>query len=202
MALVIRSSRRRLIGTTSGGMARAVELTPSPRNLLVGLWQILGLETQGMPGTWTQASEICESFGMGKVSLTNDESHGRWTIECGEAGAMLRVVVKESAAMAASHSTAFNMLPNPFDSVGHCYTLRPAPAANSAGTDWRREISLDWATAWAAERLSPVQQLLVPRITDGSSLMMDAATTQAQAVQAVLHAPLDQVSSFLRYLFD
>ncbi len=188
----------------SGGMARAAELTPSPRNLLVALWQILGLETQGMPGTWTQASEKCESLGMGKVCLTKDENHGRWTIECGEAGARLRVVVKESTATAASHSTAYTLLPTSFDSVGHCYTLRPPPAANSAGTDgdWRREIALDWAKAWAAERLSPLQQMLVPRIADGDLLMMDAATSQAQAVQAVLHAPLDQVSSCLRHLFD
>jgi hypothetical protein len=186
-------------------MARVVELSPSPGNLLVALWQILGAKTHCLPETWIEAWENCESFGMGKVSLTRDESHGRWMIDCGEAGARLRVVVKEPAA-AASPTTALTtgVMPNSVDSVGHCYTLRPAPSINpdSTNSDWRSEIALEWVTAWAAGGLSPLQQLLVPRFADGGSLMMDAATTQAQAVEAVLHAPLDQVSSSLMGLFE
>lgn len=175
----------------------SVELSPTPSNLLVALWQILGLQAYGVPATWAEASEKCEAMGMGRVSLSKQETHGRWIIDCGEAGARLRVVVRESLASKPAVKPS-SLLVHSSDTVGHCYTLRPAPATNHAEVEscWRNEIAPKWVAAWASGRLSPLQQSLVPRLVDGGSLMMDAARTQAQAVEAVMHAPLDQVGSF------
>ena len=157
---------------------------------MVALWQILGFQGN-VPATWAEASEKCEALGMGSVCLTNEKHHARWVIDCGEAGARLRVVVKESI-------SSFSSLPaHSPHSVGHCYTLRPAPVTDQGGIDsrWSDEIAPNWADAWSSGKLSPLQELLVPRIA-GGLCMMDAARTPAQAVEAVLHAPLDQVSSF------
>ena len=133
---------------------------------------------------------------MGNVRLTHEDNHARWVIDCGEAGARLRVVVKESVSSAGPSSSSLPA--NSSRSVGHCYTLRPAIATDPDCIDsgWNNEIAPAWANAWASGRLSPLQKSLVPRIAGGGLLMMDAARTQAQAMEAVLHAPLDQVRSF------
>ena len=52
-------------------------------------------------------------------------------IDCGEAGAALRVVVKESALNQWPAQAAF------VDTVGHCYTLRPAPPLETEASGWR-----------------------------------------------------------------
>ena len=65
-----------------------------------------------------------------QVCLTQDESHGRWILDSGEAGARLRVVVKEAAT---SLTPAFRSpASSSSDTVGHCYNLRPAPATDFA----------------------------------------------------------------------
>ena len=70
---------------------------------------------------------------MGEVRV--GEESGRWVIDCGEAGAALRVVVKQSVA-AQSALVA--------ESVGHCYTLRPAPAQSNAAGGWRLAAAPAW----------------------------------------------------------
>jgi hypothetical protein len=179
------------------------ELTPSPQNLLAALWQLLGLSSAGHPSplTWAEAAPICMTLGLGRVTLTQDESSSlRWVLDCtggwsqqqGQ-GSALRVVVKESS----DHLSASLQQT---DSVGHCYTLRPAPALDlaanggdgGAATGWRADVAPEWAAAWAAGTLPPLQRALVPRIAGAGTMMMDAAVSEAQAAEAILHAPLDQ----------
>ena len=162
------------------------ELTPSPRNLLAGLGQTLGMS---LPPTWAEASETCKGLGMGEVRV--GEEGGRWVIDCGEAGAALRVVVKEPALNQSPAQASFVAQAGFGETIGHCYTLRAAPAQHdSEGSGWRAAAAPVWAAAWASGSLTEVQRSLVPRIV--GVVMLSAAVTPEQAVQAVLHAPLDQ----------